>query len=517
MQPVDFVSGLPGSIPPIWRLEIVGVNVRTPYTILSLLAISWLILCGDACWAGEEISARVVWERTFQGDMSTLGSAVREAREGGYLVVGTTRSREVGHEMTYLYLLRTDRRGETLWERNFGGSASLFGNSILQAEDGGLFVVGTRRFPVSGKHSEADVYLLRTDSEGNPIFGKSFGRTGDDSGNCVRQTVDGGLIIAGLTQTEEGGQDAYLVKTDLDGTPLWAQQFGGRSRDLANAVLATADGEFIVVGTTQSFGAGKSDVFVVKTDAEGAISWQKTFGGRDFEFGQAVEETVDGDYIVTGWTYSFSDSSDVYLAKIDRDGGLVWERSLGEESDEVGNSVLLTADGGYLVAGLRRASLGGLDIYLLKADQQGHFLWSQRLGGGGDQVANSIRKTVDGGYVVAGYTASSGRDGTDAYLVKLDPESPRGTPFLRGDMDADGRRDITDAVSLLTHLMLGTLAPPCRKSADADDNGELEITDAVRVLVYLFLGGEELSAPHAQCGEDPTGDALDCLSYPPCR
>ena len=89
------------------------------------------------------------------------------------------------------------------------------------------------------------------------------------------------------------------------------------------------------------------------------------------------------------------------VAEINRDGGLVWERNLGEDSDEVGNSVLLTADGGYLVAGLRRAFPGGLDVYLLKADQQGHFLWSQRLGGGGDQIANSIRKTVDGGYVVA--------------------------------------------------------------------------------------------------------------------
>jgi hypothetical protein len=205
-------------------------------------------------------------------------------------------------------------------------------------------------------------------------WSRTFGGSEDDIGYSVQQTSDGGYIIAGYTISfGAGSADVYLVKTDSQGVEEWSRTFGGSESDGVYSVQETSDGGYIIAGWTDSFGAGVSDVYLVKTDSQGREEWSRTFGGSESDGGFSVQETSDGGYIITGWTDSFSASgSDVYLVKTDSQGREEWSRTFESASNDVGRSVQETSDGGYIIAGETRSfGAGQLDVYLVKTGSQG--------------------------------------------------------------------------------------------------------------------------------------------------
>ena len=177
-------------------------------------------------------------------------------------------------------------------------------------------------------------------------------------------------------------------------------------------------------------------------------------------------------------------------------------------------SVEETTDGGYIVAGSTFSFGAGGDVYLLKTDSEGDIIWEKTFGEEGDHIGSSVQETRDGGYIVLG--AAFGSTGGYAYLLKLAPERVPDTFFVRGDVDADGRRNIADAVLLLRHVVFGARSLPCGKGGDANDNGELEIADAVYLLNFLFRRGPPPPDPFPDCGPDSTEDDLPCTEYPAC-
>jgi Tol biopolymer transport system component len=188
--------------------------------------------------------------------------------------------------------------------------------------DNGYIVVGyTNSF---GKAYQ--VYLVKTDANGDTLWTRTYGGASDEDGWCVDQTSpDGGYIIAGWTRSfGAGGKDLYLVKTDADGDTLWTRTYGGADDDWAMSVEQTPDGGYIMVGWTKSFGMGANDIYVIRTDASGDTLWTRTYGGPDDEFGHSVQVTADGWYIVAGSTrYDGADSADVYLLRIEGPGAYV--------------------------------------------------------------------------------------------------------------------------------------------------------------------------------------------------
>jgi len=253
-------------------------------------------------------------------------------------------------------------------------------------------------------------------------FAKTFGGSGGDYAWSVQQTSDGGYIVAGETVSFGAGYtDIFLLKTDALGNLQWAKTFGGSSYDYARSVQQTSDGGYIVAGYTLSFGAGGYDVFLLKTDASGNLQWAKTFGGSSWDEARSVQQTSDGGYIVAGYTLSFGAGGDVFLLKTDASGNLQWAKTFGGSSGDVAFSVQQTSDGGYIVAGVTLSFGAGYeDVFLLKTDASGNLQWAKTFGGSDYDRAYSVQQTSDGGYIVAGYTLSFGAGGYDVFLLKTD-------------------------------------------------------------------------------------------------
>ena len=335
------------------------------------------------------------------------------------------------------------------WEKTFGGSGWDYGNSVQQTTDGGFIIAGgTEPFGAGSR----DVYLIKTDPNGNLQWQKTFGGSDSDSGSSVQQTTDGGFIIAGGTRSfGAGGDDVYLIKTDPNGNLQWQKTFGGSYWDEGHSVQQTADGGYIIAGYyTYSFGEKfYSDVYLIKTDPNGNLQWEKTFDGSDWDEGHSVQQTADGGYIVAGfYRYFFDDGSysDVYLIKTDPNGNLQWEKTFGGISYDKGYSVQQTTDCGFIITGFTNSfGAGSSDVYLIKTNSDGNSVWQRTFGGIGYDEGHSVQQTADGGYIIAGDTSAGGGD---VYLIKLEPEDRDGDGMLDCwetdgiDIDCDGTIDL---------------------------------------------------------------------------
>jgi hypothetical protein len=196
--------------------------------------------------------------------------------------------------------------------------------------------------------------------------------------------------VAGATDSfGAGDDDIFLIKTDANGNIIWAKTYRGTSGDGAFSVQQISDGGYIVAGYTGSFGAGYSDVFLVKTDANGNIIWAKTYGGTSRDWAFSVQQTLDGGYIVAGITYSFGvDSGDIFLIKADANGNIQWAKTYGGTGDEWALSVQHTSDGGYIVAGYTESFGAGYgDIFLMKTDANANI--------GSCSIVRNVIPTVD--------------------------------------------------------------------------------------------------------------------------
>jgi uncharacterized delta-60 repeat protein len=274
---------------------------------------------------------------------------------------------------------------------------------------------------------------VKTDNDGDTLWTRTFGGSGADYARSVQQTDDGGYIMAGYSESfGEGERDFYLVKTNNDGDTLWTRTYGGDYDDWANSVQQANDGGYIVAGLSRSFGAGFSDIYLVKTNSQGDTVWTRTFGSTGDEDAQFVQQTTDGGYIVAGASDSLgTDNPDFYLVKTDSQGVTLWTRTYGGIYGDYAHSVQQTADGGYIVAGSTEpfGACLGTDFYLVKTDSQGDTLWTRTYGGNNEDVAYSGQQTTDGSYILAGYTESFGAGNLDFYLVKTGPESQDSEPM----------------------------------------------------------------------------------------
>ena len=236
---------------------------------------------------------------------------------------------------------------------------------------------------------------------------RTFGGAEYDFCDSVQQTSDGGYILAGETSSYGTGDypDVYLIKTDASGILEWQKTFGGSNADPAYSVQQTSDGGYIVAGETSSYGSGDDDVYLIKTDASGILEWQKTFGGIDADWANSVQQTSDGGYIIGGCTWSFgAGESDAWLIKTDADGRLEWQKTYGEYNWDGAEYCQQTSDGGYMIAG-RTSSFGASDQdgYLVKTDDSGSLEWQKTFGGSGWDAFWSGQQTSDGGYILAGW------------------------------------------------------------------------------------------------------------------
>ena len=299
-------------------------------------------------------------------------------------------------------------------QKTFGGSYDDCARSVKQTTDGGYIVAGyTRSFG-----ADYDAYILKLNSDGSLAWQETLGGNYVDYAYSIQQTTDGGYIVAGGTTTFGFGYvDAYVLKLNSDGNLAWQKTFGGYGEDQAYSIQQTTDSGYIVAGYTRSFGAGGYDVYILKLNSDGNLEWQKTFGGEGEDQAYSIQETTDGGYIVAGYTNSFGAGGyDVYVLKLNSDGSLAWQKTFGGNNEDYAYSIQQTTDGGYIVAGYTWSFGAGYnaDVYVLKLNSDGSLAWQKRFGGSGDDQAYSIQETTDGGHIIAGST------GSDIYILKLD-------------------------------------------------------------------------------------------------
>ena len=354
--------------------------------------------------------------KTFGGSGTDTGSSVCQTDDGGYIITGETWSYGAG--WGDVWLIKTDGAGNEEWNNTFGGSDSEEGaSSVSQTTDGGYIIIGGNEYA----KDNFDVLLIKTDGSGNEEWSKTFGGSDDAGGSSGTQTYDGGYIITGNIESYGAGDDdVWLIKTDASGNEEWNKTFDDIGNESGNSVQQTTDGGYIITGTTWSYDWGNGDVWLIKTDCFGNEEWNKTFGSSFDESGYSVSQTDDGGYIITGYKGSYGD---VWIIKTDSFGNEEWNNTFGGSNEDVGRSVFQTSDGGYIITGYTYSyGAGSKDVWLIKTDSFGNEEWNKTFGGTDSDSGSSVSQTDEGGYIITGYTRSYGAGSRDLWLIKTDSD-----------------------------------------------------------------------------------------------
>lgn len=371
---------------------------------------------------GSEVKMGCSWflfNNTFIDASYDYGRSLIQTNDGNYLIVGNMSI--LGDNYSNALLVKIDHTGEQKWKRDLTFSSTDRLNTVKELADGSLIMAG---FTMSATDYSKDVLVIKTDAEGNVEWQRSYGDAQDETANSIDISNGGGFIITGeVINANTGFGLCHLMKIDDEGELSWSNTFGGSQNDNGFSVTSTNDGGFAITGVTRSLGNNDGDAWLIKVSGSGAIQWERTYGGEDTEFGRAIQQTVDGGYIIIGQTESFgAGSSDAYLLKTDSEGNEMWSQTFGGQGTDQGRYVVETADQGYLISGYTDSfgASGGFNFWMIKTNSLGESEWQRFYGEHGDDRGLSGIQTSDGGYAIAGYTSSGGSNSSNILFIKTD-------------------------------------------------------------------------------------------------
>ena len=368
-----------------------------------------------------------------------------------------------------IWVVKTDNAGNIQWQKCLGGNSFETGAYIHQTADGGYILAGTSASVdcnFQGNHGGADYLVIKLNSKGDVVWQKFYGGSMNEYAWSLSIAPDGGYIVAGETESSNGDitvnhgiRDYWVIKLDISGNLVWQKSLGGTGDDEAYSVQATSDGGCVVAGFTESNDGdvtgnhGKRDYWVVKLDNTGNIQWQKALGGSTFDGAWSVQLTKDGGYIVAG--YSGSNDGDVsgnhqgfgpgdadyWIVKLSSTGSVQWQKCYGGNLNEIAYFIQPTMDGGYVVAGSSESADGDLtcnagitDMWIIKISSTGILQWQKEIGGNYYDEPHCIKELADGTYIIAGNTCSKNISGyhiptnlgtcDDFWIVKLSAPVP---------------------------------------------------------------------------------------------
>ena len=372
----------------------------------------------DFCVVKIDANGNLLWTSVIRGSNADALTAIEQTSDGGYVVGGYT---DVTSYNQDFYLAKLNSNGSLEWDKHIGRFHSEFAASVHQTFDGGYAIAGQTN---STTYSDNEFYIVKTDSAGNLQWSKMIGGSGQEHGYDTKQTSDSGYVMVGNTSGfGSGGNDIYAVKLDSAGVLEWAEAVGGSGDETANSVIQSADGGYAIAGYTNGFGAAGNDVYVVKLDALGNISWTKTIGGSDPDYGTSIKQTTDGGYVIGGHSLSFNGSSyRAYIVKLDGAGNLEWTSSAGAPGDLEVNSIAQTFDGGYVVGGSSVASgISFYDFMILKLDASGNSCCPANPGGtisdGGVAISGGVVTDVTSDVVEPSFSDTLVEATLNAYCI----------------------------------------------------------------------------------------------------
>jgi hypothetical protein len=341
--------------------------------------------------------------------------------QSGYVVAGYGYSYSNGNNDLLVY--RLDASGSKLWRKNYGGQYSEYGGFIQQTADGGFILAGESD---TYTHGDRDLLVYKLDAAGKKEWRKNYGGQFVDNAASIMQTADGGYILGGHGRSyTNGGYDLLVYKLSATGAKQWRRNYGGWSFDhnteQGGHIRQTADGGYILGGTSDLYANGETDLLVYKLDATGVQQWRKNYGGLQQETGGHIRQTADGGYILGGAGDSYSHGGwDLLVYKLDASGKKVWRKNYGGGGSEIGGDIRQTADGGYILGGFGNTySHGQSDLLVYKLDSAGTKVWRKNYGGLLTEKGGYIRQ-VSGGYILGGYGDTYTHGLTDFLVYKLD-------------------------------------------------------------------------------------------------
>jgi len=387
-------------------------TVRLRYVRKCLLFFVWiLVVLVLNSTASSNLVPVEEWNVTFNLEQGGTAYDVK-ATDDGFIIVGWTMFQNSENKTDIdVFLIKTDKEGNELWRKTFGENGYDKGFTVYPVEDGYL-VLSSEEL-----NGDVDMWLIKTDKDGNELWNKSFGGASYEYMRSIDETEDG-YIFAGTTGSY-GSADIWLIKTDKDGNELWNKSFGDAERDEGYAVLKTQGG-YVIGGSTQT--TSTLDMVLIKTDEEGNLIWSNTYGGMSDDEVYAMTEADDG-YLLAGWTESYgAGRCDYYLVKTDFNGNKKWEKAFGGIICDRINSIKKTDDG-FILGGIAD-SHGNVDGWVIKLDKDGKATWGKYLGGIERDEVFAV-DVADDGYVAVG-TTDSFSDVLSVWLVKLTEEEKEG-------------------------------------------------------------------------------------------
>lgn len=363
-----------------------------------------------------------VFERTYGSIDDDYAYCVSLCEDGNYLVTGYTTEFYSGYGD--IYLLKLDQDGDTLWTQQEGEVYEIEkAYSVSPTLDQGCIVAGWRT-----NDWDSWPYVLKYDQDGNTEWIKDYGDIFDEGhAFFAMQSSDTTYAVCGSyiysdESSDLWGQKVFVMSISLTGEMIWDISKGGPGVHYGSSMVQTADGGLVVGGMYDTQGE-YTDAWLFKTNANGSNSWNKTIGGdQSTESCWDIKKTPDGGFIMLGSYFSgfILMNADFYLVKTDDYGNVEWSKTYGmPEEDDRGSSVDITNDGGYILCGETESyGAGNEDVWMIRTDENGDTLWTKTYGGIYSDGGKSVKSTPDGGFIIAGYTESFSNGGTDIYVIK---------------------------------------------------------------------------------------------------
>ena len=431
--------------------------------LLALFVVTVNICFPIQTFAQQGACVKVEWSENYGGFQNEASNSLIQTSDGGFLSVGYSRSSNLMLSQNWgksdFWIIKVDEFGALEWEKNYGGSENDIATDAVQTPDGGFIVVGgTVSFDVdvSGNKGFEDVWVIKINENGSLEWSKTFGGSQNEKAEAIEPTSDGNYVIAGYSDSNDddvdsnnGDFDFWLLKINGNGDLIWENNYGGSLSDWGFDVKQMADGGFLMVGSTfsndvdVSINNGFYDYWVIKTDADGVLLWEKNFGGTLEERAYSLSLTSDGGAVITGtsnssdWDVNSNNGSyDYWIIKIDNNGNLIWSQNLGGPGEDRSFSIVELSEGDYLACGFSAnagtnvsGNYGSLDAWVLRISQSGDLVWEKNLGGSNEDRLYSVLEKSDGGFAASGLSESDDFDLSDNFgqkdkwIISLSPDS----------------------------------------------------------------------------------------------
>jgi hypothetical protein len=413
-----------------------------------------------------------IWDKTFGGSEDDDAKAIISTLDGGFIIGGNSRS-EMSDDKTNInkgcedfWIIKINSEGQKVWDKTIGGNHFDYLTSIIPTIEGGFIVIGNSDSDISGdvteiRNGSSDFWIMKFDKQGNKLWERMFGGSKIDNSKSIIATSDGGFLIGGVSNSDisgdkseeskdtdgkKGSRDYWILKINKNGNKVWDKTYGGSGSDYLRSVVETTDGNFIIIGNSQSNISGDKtenskgfvDLWILKIDNYGQKIWDRTMRMIDNYIPIATKASLDGGAIIVGYSNSNilenkikkSPYRNTWIMKIDSQGETEWRNKLVGINATYPRSIIETFDKNYIIAGssyTANNNLSNKDYWICKIDNHGNKIWESTFGGDDDDDAECIISSSDNNLLVVGTSLSNtskdksekSRGNSDYWILKL--------------------------------------------------------------------------------------------------